>query len=161
MAKKKIKDLIAEELATFLPHHGMELYHVEFVKEAKDWFLRIYIDKLPGEDGEETYISTDDCELVSRHLSEWLDETDPIEQNYYLEVSSPGLDRELFKEADYERFAGKAVEIRLYKAVGGRKQIEGVLEGLTDGMVVVTDGKGEKIQLPLEQIAKAKLAVIF
>lgn len=161
MAKKKLKDLIAEELHPFLPDHGFELYHVEFVKEAKDWFLRVYIDKLPDEEGNEAYISTDDCELVSRYLSQRLDETDPIEQNYYLEVSSPGLDRELLKEQDYERFAGRAVEIKLYKALDGRKTIEGTLEGLENGMIVVTDEKDQKIQLPMDQVAKTKLAVVF
>ena len=93
MAKKKIKDIVAEELEDFLKENGYELYNVEFVKEGKDWFLRVYIDKVPAADApeEENYISTDDCETISRYLSERLDETDPIPQNYYLEVSSPGL----------------------------------------------------------------------
>lgn len=161
MAKKKIKDLIAEELHPFLEDHGFELYHVEFVKEAKDWFLRVYIDKAPGENGEDEFVSTDDCETVSRYLSSRLDETDPIEQNYYLEVSSPGLDRELIKEADYERFAGRAVEIKLYKAIDGKKTIEGILESIDDGKITVIDEKNQKIQLSLEQVAKTNLAVIF
>ncbi|MBR1993470.1 MAG: ribosome maturation factor RimP, partial [Firmicutes bacterium] len=73
-------------MADFLAAEGYELYNIEFVKEGKDWFLRVYVDMASGEG----YIGTEDCEKVSRFLSEKLDEEDPIEQNYYLEVSSPG-----------------------------------------------------------------------
>ena len=86
MAKIRIKELVAEELAGFLGENGLELYNVEFIKEGKDWFLRVYIDRTDDSSGG---ISTDDCEKVSRYLSARLDELDPIEQNYYLEVSSP------------------------------------------------------------------------
>ena len=124
MAKKKITEVVAELLSGYLEEQGMELYNVEFVKEAKDWFLRVFIDKLPGE-AEEQYISTDDCEMVSRYLSEKLDEVDPIEQNYYLEVSSPGLDRILLREKDFIRFAGHPVEVNLYKSIDGKKHYTG------------------------------------
>lgn len=87
MAKKKIKELVEEISAGFMAENGLEIYNVEFIKEAKDWFLRVYIDKREG--SEEEYVSTEDCEKVSRFLSEELDRLDPIEQNYYLEVSSP------------------------------------------------------------------------
>ncbi len=159
MAKKKITQLAEEVLDGFLAENGYELYNTEFVKEGRDWFLRVYIDKVCGE--EEQYISTDDCEKISRFLSEKLDELDPIQQNYYLEVSSPGMDRELFTEAHYTRFAGKQVEIRLYQPVDGVKQIEGILEGIAGGNVIVTDESEKKWELPLEQIAKTKLAVVF
>ena len=92
-AKVKVTDLVEEIAAPFLEENGLELYHTEFLKEGRDWFLRVYIDKKEGQ--EEEYVSTDDCEKVSRFLSDELDRIDPIEQNYYLEVSSPGLDREL------------------------------------------------------------------
>ena len=159
MAKKKITSIVEEELNPFLAENGYELYNVEFVKEGQDWFLRIYIDKAQGQ--EDQYISTDDCEKISRFLSGRLDETDPIQQNYYLEVSSPGMDRILLKEEHYTRFAGKAVEIKLYKPIDGRKRIDGILEGLTDGMVIVTDEKNQRWELPLDQVAKTKLAVVF
>lgn len=103
MAKKKITVLAEELLSGFLQEEGLELYHSEFVKEGKDWFLRIYIDKPEGEG----YIGTEDCEKVSRFLSEKLDEADPVEQNYYLEVSSPGMDRELVKPEHYQRYLGQ------------------------------------------------------
>ena len=166
MAKKKITEILEEITADFLVQNGLELYNSEFVKEGKDWFLRVYIDKLPkeGADGkvEEEYVSTDDCESVSRFLSAELDRLDPIEQNYYLEVSSPGLDRALLKEKDFIRFCGHMVDISLYKAVNGKKAYQGTLKGLTDdNKIVITDEKGEEIEFPREQVAKTRLAVIF
>ena len=83
MAKKKISELVKELTGDFLLENGLELYHCEFVKEGRDWFLRVYIDKHDPD----SYVSTDDCEMVSRFLSDRLDEEDPIAQNYYLEVS--------------------------------------------------------------------------
>ena len=166
MAKKKITEIVEEITADFLVQNGLELYNSEFVKEGKDWFLRVYIDKLPkeGADGnvEEEYVSTDDCESVSRFLSAELDRLDPIEQNYYLEVSSPGLDRALLKEKVFIRFCGHMVDISLYKAVNGKKAYQGTLKGLTDdNKIVITDEKGEEIEFPREQVAKTRLAVIF
>ena len=165
MAKKKITEIVEEITADFLAENGLELYNSEFVKEGKDWFLRVYIDRQQEEereDKEEVYVSTDDCEKVSRFLSEELDRLDPIEQNYYLEVSSPGLDRELIKEKDFIRFCGRLVDISLYKAIDGKKTYQGILKGLTeDNSIVITDEKEEEIEFPREQVAKARLAVIF
>ena len=165
MAKKKITEIVEEITADFLAENGLELCNSEFVKEGKDWFLRVYIDRQQEEeteDKEEVYVSTDDCEKVSRFLSEELDRLDPIEQNYYLEVSSPGLDRELIKEKDFIRFCGRLVDISLYKAIDGKKTYQGILKGLTeDNSIVITDEKEEEIEFPREQVAKARLAVIF
>lgn len=165
MAKKKITEIVEAITADFLAENGLELYNSEFVKEGKDWFLRVYIDRQQEEeteDKEEVYVSTDDCEKVSRFLSEELDRLDPIEQNYYLEVSSPGLDRELIKEKDFIRFCGRLVDISLYKAIDGKKTYQGILKGLTeDNSIVITDEKEEEIEFPREQVAKARLAVIF
>ena len=111
---------------------------------------------------EEEYVSTDDCEGVSRFLSSELDRLDPIEQNYYLEVSSPGLDRALIKEKDFIRFSGRMVDISLYKAVDGKKTYQGILKGLTeDNKIVITDENEKEIEFPREQVAKTRLAVIF
>ena len=165
MAKKKITEIVEEITADFLAENGLELYNSEFVKEGKDWFLRVYIDRQQEEeteDKEEVYVSTDDCEKVSRFLSEELDRLDPIEQNYYLEVSSPGLDRELIKEKDFIRFCGRLVDISLYKAIDGKKTYQGILKGLTeDNSIVITNEQEEEIEFPREQVAKARLAVIF
>ena len=142
------------------------------MKEGRDWFLRVYIDKVQdAEQEEQAYISTEDCEKVSRFLSEKLDEADPIEQNYYLEVSSPGMDRPLVRPEHYERYVGEEVEIRLYKAMDGVKNIQGILESFDreNGVVTVKaqiprkGGKTEEIvyELALSDIAKANLAVVF
>lgn len=159
MAKKKIGELVEQMLEPFLTEHGYELFRTEFLKEGKDWFLRVYIDKIA--DGEYVNVSTDDCELVSRYLSEKLDQEDPIEQNYYLEVSSPGMDRPLISEKDYVRFAGEVVEISLYKAYEGKKSYSGVLVGLVDGCIVLRREDGSELSLPREQVSKANLAVVF
>ncbi|MBR2620302.1 MAG: ribosome maturation factor RimP [Firmicutes bacterium] len=157
MAKKKITEIAAEMMADFLAAEGYELYNIEFVKEGKDWFLRVYVDMASGEG----YIGTEDCEKVSRFLSEKLDEDDPIEQNYYLEVSSPGMDRPLLKREHYERYVGSEVEIRLYKGKDGTKNIQGVLDSIEGETVTVTDHDNKKWELELAEIAKANLAVIF
>lgn len=157
MAKKKITEIAAEMMADFLATEGYELYNIEFVKEGKDWFLRVYVDMASGEG----YIGTEDCEKVSRFLSEKLDEEDPIEQNYYLEVSSPGMDRPLLTKAHYERYVGSEVEIRLYKGKDGTKNIQGVLDSIEGETVTVTDHDNKKWELELAEIAKANLAVIF
>lgn len=159
MAKKKITEIVEEMLVDFLEEESYELYNTEFVKEGRDWFLRVYIDKPLCGDNE--YIGTEDCEKVSRFLSEKLDETDPIEQNYYLEVSSPGMDRPLLKRSHYERYIGSEVEIRLYKGKDGTKNIQGILKNISGDNITVADHDGKDWELQLSEIAKAKLAVIF
>ena len=163
MARKKIIDVTEELLAGFLEENGYELYNCEFVKEGRDWFLRVYIDLV----SREGYVGTEDCEKVSRFLSSKLDESDPIEQNYYLEVSSPGMDRPLLKPEHYERYLGEEVEVKLYKGKDGTKKIQGVLEAFAKAddddsyHVTIADHDGKEWDLRLEEIAKASLAVIF
>ena len=159
MSRKKIADFIYETTEQFLDENGLELYNTEFVKEGKDWFLRVYIDK--KEDQQDQYVSTDDCEKVSRFLSDELDRADPIEQNYYLEVSSPGLDRALLKEKDFIRFTGSLVDISLYHAVDGKKQYQGILLGLRDGKILIRDENNAELQFDQSQVAKTRLAVVF
>ena len=108
-------------LLPVLAEHNFELWDVEYVKEAGTWYLRAYIDKEGG-------IAVDDCEVISRILSDWLDQTDFIEDSYILEVSSPGLGRPLKKERDFERSLGEEVEIRLYKAQNKQKEYTGILK---------------------------------
>jgi len=157
-AKIKIKELVEKELEGFLAKNGYELYNVEFVKEGKDWFLRVYIDRATDSGGG---IGTDDCEKVSRYLSDRLDALDPIEQNYYLEVSSPGLDRILLKESDYTRFAGRYVDVTLYQSLNGKKKYFGKLEGLLSGNLVIIDEKENRIEIPMDKVAKTRLGVMF
>ena len=156
MSKKKITEQVEDSLKDFLDQNGLELYNTEFVKEGKDWFLRVYIDKKDHE----SYVGTEDCEKVSRYLDEIMEEKDPIDKNYYLEVSSPGMDRELTKPEHFERYIGQIVEIKLYKGLDGRKQFEGELKGLIDGNIIIIENGEEKV-FRREDVSKINLAVIF
>jgi ribosome maturation factor RimP len=159
MAKQTVKELVAQVSEDYLEEQGLELYDVEFVKEGKDWFLRVYIDKIWEE--KEEYISLEDCEKVSRFISEKLDESDPIEQNYYLEVSSPGLERKLKSQEDFTNYKGCMVEISLYEVVKGSKKYEGLLEGFVDGNIVIKDKNENDVMLPFDKVAKANIKVVF
>lgn len=154
MAKEKVTDLVSRQLEPFLAENGYELFLVEFVKEGKDWFLRIYIDAPQG-------VGISDCEKVSRYISDWLDEKDPIQQPYCLEVSSPGLDRPLIRERDFTTYQGRLVDITLYRAIDGKKQMTWELVGLRDGLVAVKDETGRQWEIPRENISKIRLAIVF
>ena len=153
MAKvKKIAEVAEEILQEFLAENGLSLYDAEYVKEGPDRVLRVYIDK---EDG---YIGTEDCAKVSRFLSDKLDELDPIEDNYVLEVSSPGLDRELKKDEHFSRYIGEEVEVSLYKAIDGEKKLVGKLVSKdAEGLKINVDGS--EMLIGNEQITKVNLAV--
>ena len=110
---------------------GLEIWNVEYVKEAAQWFLRVYIDKEGG-------ISIADCEAFSRALDPILDEADPIPGSYVFEVSSAGAERELKRPSDFARFIGSNVEVKLYKAQEGRKVSTGKLVGYHDGDVSIS-----------------------
>ncbi len=151
---KNIKDITEEILGGFLEEEGLVLWHIEFKKEGKDRILRVYIDR------EEGYVSTDDCEKVSRYLDEKLDEADPVQGNYYLEVSSPGMDRQLYTKEQYARYIGHEVEVKLFAAVDGKKNVEGTLAETDDeGMTVIAED-GD-IRLPWDSVAKTNLKVVF
>ena len=159
MAKSKISDLIASWMEPFGAENGYELSRCEYVKEGSERYLRVYVDRL--EEGVYGVMSTDDCEKVSRYLSEKLDEADPIAENYYLEVSSPGLDRPLVNDRDFTRFMGQRIEISLYKATNGKKFLEGELAGYKDGVVTIRTDGGEELEVAREAAGKINLAVIF
>lgn len=132
---------IAEEAGVFL-------WDVRFVKESADWFLRVYIDR------EDQPVSIDDCVKVSRKLSDLLDEKDPIPQSYCLEVSSPGIERELVRPEHFEMFTGAAIVVRLYQAIDGEKEFAGILQALTeDGKVVLIDIDDNELQFDRKEIA--------
>ena len=158
MAREDVAGKIKEMLAPYLEDKDLELYKVEYRKEGKDWILRVILDK-PA-DSENEYVSIDECEDVTRLLNDILDKEDFIDRSYKLEVSSPGLDRELIKESDYERFKGRIVEVRTYEQINGSKFHEGVLKGKEDGVVKIDTGAGE-LDIPADKIAKINLAVVF
>lgn len=141
-------------LLPLLEEHQFELVDVEYVKEAGNWYLRAYIDKEGG-------ITVDDCEVISRVLSDWLDKEDFIEDSYILEVSSPGLGRPLKKDKDFERSLGEQVEIRLYKARNKQKEFEGALKSYDKDTVTIETEDGSQETFERGDIALIRLALDF
>ena len=147
MAKRKVEDIVYELAKPIIDRNNFELVEVEYKKEGSDWYLRVYLDKEGG-------ITIDDCQSVSEELSDLLDEADPIEQSYIFEVSSPGIDRPIKTDRDYEKNNGKLIEIKLFSPVSGKKAFEGILKGHTaDKVEIEADGKAM-------QIEKSSIAVI-
>jgi len=143
-----------EILLPIIEEHGFELVDVEYVKEGSTWYLRAYIDKPGG-------ITIDDCETVSRRLSDILDEKDYIEDAYILEVSSPGLGRLLKKEKDYKRSLGEEVEIRTYRMIEKQKEFTGILKGYDEGTVTIEIENGTEKIFDKSDIALIRLAFDF
>ena len=125
-----------------------EIYHIEYVKENGEYYLRIYIEKEGG-------ITLSDCEALSRRVSDLMDEKDPIPEAYFLEVSSPGLNRTLFTEAHYKRFVGREVMVKLTKAVEGKKSIKGILKEVNEENIIVE--ADTLISIPKEKIKSANI----
>ena len=155
LAKKELCEQKTEALLLpMMEEHHFELVDVEFVKEAGTWFLRAYIDKPGG-------ITIDDCELISRALSDQLDKDDFIEEAYILEVSSPGLGRPLKKDKDFERSLGESVDVRLFRAIDRQKEFTGILKAWDKE--TVTLGFADEALLVVERanIALIRLAFDF
>ncbi|WP_195263606.1 ribosome maturation factor RimP [Clostridium sp. 1001275B_160808_H3] len=132
---------IAEEL-------NYEIYHIEYVKENGDYYLRIYIDKDGG-------IALSDCEALSRRVSDVMDEKDPIKDAYFLEVSSPGLNRGLFTDEHFKKQIGKEIMVKFTKSLNGRKNLKGILKEVSDDSVVVE--ADELVTIPKDKIKLANL----
>ena len=132
----------------------LKLVDVEYVKEAGTWYLRAYIDKEGG-------IAVDDCEVISRALSDWLDKEDFIDDSYILEVSSPGLGRPLKKEKDFVRSMGKDVDVRLYRQLNKRKEFTGALSAYDENTVTLTMEDGGQMVFEKADIALIRLALDF
>jgi ribosome maturation factor RimP len=154
---KKVTELAEELVTPILTEMDLELVDIEYVKEGKNWFLRIFIDQDNGIDIEE-------CGKVSERLSEILDELDPIPQAYFLEVSSPGVERPLKKEKDFEKAVGKNVFVKVYEPIDGEKAFEGELfsfDGNELQIKIKVKTKTKTITVPYEKVASARLAVSF
>ena len=145
----KVTDAVAALAAPIVEQAGCTLWDVEYVKEAGEWFLRVYIDREGG-------VDITHCEAVSRPLSDLLDEADPIQNSYTFEVSSAGLDRVLRKAEHYEACMGQQVDVKLYRPMDGRKEYTGTLNGFVDGNVTVDDKVFEK-----KDVAQVRLHVSF
>ena len=151
----KVTELVAALAAPIAEQNGCTLWDVEYVREAGQWFLRVYIDKPEG-------ISINDCEAVSRPLSDALDEADPIEGSYTLEVGSAGAERALKRPSDFQQFLGSPVLVKLYRAREGRKEFAGYLKGYDEatGDVTVTLGSQDLV-FPKKETALIRLRVEF
>ena len=145
----KVTDTVAALAIPVVEAAGGSLWDVEYVKEAGQWFLRLYIDKEGG-------ISIEDCEAVSRPVSDLLDEADPIEGSYVFEVSSAGADRVLKTDAHFQQFMGAEVEVKLYRPRDGRKEFVGLLRTHNDGDVTV-EINGEIVEFTKKEIALVRL----
>lgn len=155
MSRKENYEQKTEELlCPIVEEYHFELVDVEFVKEGGTWYLRAYIDKEGG-------ITVDDCELVSRKMSDLLDEKDYIEESYIFEVSSPGLGRPLKKEKDYVRSVGKELEIRTYRPIKREKQFFGILKSFDETTVTIEMDDGEEMAFAKTEIALIRLAFDF
>ncbi|EOL45957.1 ribosome maturation factor RimP [Enterococcus caccae] len=154
-----VVETVTELVTPILEKQNFELVEVEFVKEGRDWFLRVFIDKEGG-------IDILDCALVSEQLDEKLDaiDPDPIPQAYFLEVSSPGAERPLKKESDYEKAVGEYIHVSLYQTIDGEKQFEGILKTVDKDQLTLTvkiKTRVKEYTFERKNIAKARLAIQF
>lgn len=155
MTKKDVCEKRTEQLLEpLMQEFGFELVDVEYVKEGGSWYLRAYIDKLGG-------ITINDCEAVSRRLSDILDEEDYIEESYTLEVSSPGLGRPLRKDKDFQRSLGEEVDVKLFAAVDHSKEYTGLLKAFDKESVTIELEDGTQKQFPRNSIALIRLSFDF
>ena len=145
----KVTDAVAALALPVVEAAGCSLWDVEYVKEAGTWFLRVYIDKEGG-------VSIDDCEAVSRPLSDQLDQADPIEGSYTFEVSSAGADRALKKPEHFVQFQGSEVEVKLYLPRDGRKEFVGLLRNYENGAVTL-EIDGAQVLFTRQEIALVRL----
>ena len=155
MAKREDYEKHTEQLLMpLVEEQGFELVDVEYVKEGGSYYLRAYIDKPGG-------ITIDDCEVISRSLSDLLDQEDFIDESYILEVSSPGLGRPLRKDKDFRRSIGEEVEIRLYQAVDGEKEWYGILKDFDKDQIMIETEDGDDKSFLRSAIALVRLAFDF
>lgn len=153
MAYSKTEQTVYDMLAPIVEPLGLSVWDVEYKKEGRQYFLRVFIDREGG-------VSIDDCERVSRALEEKLDAADPIPNEYCLEVSSAGLDRLLKRPSDFVQFLGHKVDVKTYAPVEGQKEFTAVLEGYEDGVLTLTlDGR--MVELAQDKTSSVRLTVEF
>jgi len=149
-AKSILVEQVEQIAAPVLQEHGTELVDCQFVHEHGQWVLRFFLDKQGG-------ITLDDCAIVSEHIGRILDAADVIKQRYSLEVSSPGINRPLKKESDYQRFVGEEVDVTLYAPLNGRRHFKGTIQSVSAGVAMVEVEPQQIFALPLADVAKARL----
>ena len=149
--KKNTAETVRELVSPLAESMGIELWDVEYVKEGADMYLRFTIDRDGG-------VGIEDCERWSRAVDPMLDEADPIEGPYYLEVSSPGVERTLTRDEHVARMAGSEVEVKLFSPVDGKRSVTGILKGRDGEAVTLETGDGE---VRLDRAAVAKVTTVF
>lgn len=149
MSQKVDLAKVEELVRPVLDREAVELVDLRFLQESGRWVLRFYLDKTGG-------ISLEDCEQMSRKISAFLDMEDPIPGSYSLEVSSPGLDRVVKREADFARFAGQRAKVKLREGVDGQRNFRGYLKGAAAGIVKMDFG-GRELEFPITDIVEARL----
>ncbi|MEE1043371.1 MAG: ribosome maturation factor RimP [Clostridia bacterium] len=153
MILSKVEKITYDLALPIVDAEGYEIYDVEYVKEGPHWFLRLFISRDEG-------VNVDDCETISRALSNVLDEKDCVQTNYFLEVSSPGIERNLRQEEHFEAAIGEGVKIKLYKDIDGVKEIEGELVSADHNIIAVNTTTGQ-IEIDKKNIAKANIKFEF
>ena len=144
-AAERVYSLIEETVK----QQGVTLWDVRFLKEGANWYLRVFIESENG-------IGIDDCTNVSHAIDPIIDEADPIDKSYYLEVCSPGIERELTRDWHFEWAKGKKVKLRLYKAVDGKKEFEGILSDVSDSLTLTAESGDSSFSK--EAVSKAYLS---
>lgn len=152
MAREHVENMVEQLVLQMLADTDIELVDVEYVKE-REWYLRVFLDKEGG-------IEIEDCQWLSEQLEAKLDEMDPIKESYYLEVSSPGLDRALKKDRDFVRHAGDKVEVNLFAPLDGQKTLVGTLKGLHDDSIVL-EQDGTEVAIPRSKASQVRLYIDF
>ena len=150
---KKVTDIVRELALPIVEENGCTLWDVEYVREAGQWYLRVYIDKEGG-------VNILDCEAISRPLSDALDEADPIETSYIFEVTSAGAERPLKRPSDFEQFMGSTIVLKTYKPRDGRKEFSGDLTAYDNGAVEMKVGE-QVLRFEKEEIALVRLRCDF
>ena len=150
---KKITEVVWALAEPAVQAQGCRIWDVEYVREAGQWYLRLYLDKDGG-------VDILDCENVSRKVSDLLDEIDPIEGSYIFEVSSAGAERQLKRPSDFEKFMGSPVLLKTYQNRDGRKEFAGMLKGYDGGAVVLEMGTQE-LRFEKNEVAMVRLRIVF
>jgi len=152
MHPKAVAERVAELIVPVLEEERVELVDVVYRSEAGAWILRVFVDRTEG-------VTVDDCALISRSIEDLIEVEGVVPNAYRLEVSSPGLDRILTREKDFQRFAGKAARIETKSPVGGRRRFKGTILGCDEGIVHLEDAQGDRFAFALTDILKSRLEI--
>ncbi|CCU79253.1 COG0779: clustered with transcription termination protein NusA [Halanaerobium saccharolyticum subsp. saccharolyticum DSM 6643] len=147
----KVAETVTDFVLPIAHSEDLNLIEVEFLKEGSDWILRIFLENKDGD------LTIEECEKVSRALSMILDEEDPIDKSYILEVSSPGIERPLKTEEDFERFQGELIAVKTFKKINGEKEFIGTLKKFEEEKITLILKNDDEITIDYSLVARANL----